>query len=412
MRRFNSPERRTNRVTAFDLSIDRVRAFELCGTVEHEGQFWEDRLVRPTDIYESYRQGGPRMLPAAGEGRYRVESVFLEIEADGIVGRAGPIGRSVAVIILQQFRSLLLGEDPFATERLWDVMHRSSVHGRKGATMMAISAVDCALWDLKGRALGQPVFRLLGGPTRDVIPAYASTLGFSVEPEVASLRARDFAAAGYQAQKWFFKRGPADGPRGMEENELLVRSVREGAGDKVMLMFDAWMSWNPDYTIAMSRRIEKYDVRWIEEPLMPDSLVALARIRQLSPIPIASGEHEYTRWGIDSMIRAGAVDVIQADTYWGGGISEMLKICALASASDIPVIPHGHSVSANAHLISSQSPSVCPMAEDLIKWNQLNEFFLSDPIVRHHGNLQVPSAPGIGMDLAEQKIEDRQEVTV
>ncbi|MCY3920395.1 MAG: mandelate racemase/muconate lactonizing protein, partial [Chloroflexi bacterium] len=256
------------------MNIEAIRAVQVGGTLEHEGEFWEDRLVRPTDLYEPHRQGGPRTLPKLGEGRYRIDAVFLEIEAEGVVGRAGPIGGALAQSILQQFKPLLLGEDARATERIWDLMYRSAVHGRKGPTMMAISAIDCALWDLKGKALNQPVYRLLGGPTRESIPAYASTLGFSVEPADVARRAADFAAAGYRAQKWFFKRGPADGKAGMEQNETLVRTVREAAGDDADIMFDAWMSWDPDYALAMARRVERYNVRWIEEPLLPDKIAA------------------------------------------------------------------------------------------------------------------------------------------
>ena len=395
------------------MKIEAVRAWALSGTLEHEGEFWEDRLVRPTDLYEPYRTSiGPRSLPSPAEGQYRIDAVFLEIEADGVVGRAGPISGGLATTILQQFRSLLLGEDAFAIERIWDLMHRSSVHGRKGTTMMAISAIDCALWDLKGKALGQPVYRLLGGPTRQTIPAYASTLGYSVLPEDVDRRAREFAEAGYTAQKWFFKRGPADGPVGMAENELLVKTVREAAGDDSTIMFDAWMSWDPHYAIAMARRIEQYNVRWIEEPVLPDKIKSHARIRAGTSIPIATGEHEYTRWGIQQLIEAGAADVIQTDTYWGGGISELQKICVLGSVHDIPVIPHGHSVSANVQLIAAQPPNVSPIAEDLIKWNQVHEFFLNDPVVRNRGSFELPRTPGLSMELDETRIETREEISL
>ncbi len=389
-----------------------VRAFQLTGAMEHPGEFWEDRLVRPTDIYEPYRQGGPRVLPRTAEGQYLIESTFLEIEADdGAVGRAGPIGSGMAQSILQTFGGLLRDEDPLATQRIWDLMHRSAVHGRKGNTMMAISAIDCALWDLKGSALGQPAYRLMGGPTRDSIPAYASTLGFSVEPDLVAKRAREFAEAGYTAQKWFFKRGPADGRWGMEQNELLVRTIREAAGDDTEIMLDAWMSWNPDYTIAMAKRLEQYRPRWIEEPVLPDRIASHARIRRNSPVPISTGEHEYTRWGIQLLIDAEACDVLQPDTYWAGGLSELEKICTLASVADIPVIPHGHSVSANIQLQASQPPNVCPLAEDLIKWNQIHEFFLADPVRRENGQLLVPDTPGVGMAIDESRVEERMEIT-
>lgn len=389
------------------VKIADVRAWQLTGTLEHPGEFWEGRLVRPTDLYEPYRQGGPRVLPKKSEGQYTIESTFLEIVSDdGIVGRAGPISAQQALNIQQQFGALLKDEDPMAIERIWDLMHRSAVHGRKGTTMMAISAIDCALWDLKGIALGLPAYRLLGGPTREVIPAYASTLGFSIEDlELVAKRASDFAAAGYKAQKWFFRRGPADGREGMAENELMVRTVREAAGEDSDLMFDAWMSWDPEYAVAMAKRIEQYRVRWIEEPVLPDKIASHAAIRARSPVPISTGEHEYTRWGIQLLIDAQAADVLQPDTYWAGGLTEMTKICTLASVADLPVIPHGHSVSANVQLLASQPPNVCPLAEDLIKWNQINEFFLKDPIRRENGHLLLPNTPGVGMEIDEEKIE-------
>ena len=133
-------------------------------------------------------------------------------------------------------------------------MYRSQVHGRKGVAMMAISAVDCAMWDLKGRMLGQPVIRLLGGPTRDAVPAYASTLGYSVEPEQAAAAARGLVAEGYSAMKWFYRHGPTDGREGMAENERLVAPIRDAVGPDVDIMTDAWMSWDVPYTLAMARR--------------------------------------------------------------------------------------------------------------------------------------------------------------
>src|SRR5712691_10481517 len=174
-----------------------------------------------------------------------MESIFLEVIADdGHHGIGGPIPLDQAFIIDTQFRDLVLGADPLAHERIWDLLYRSLVHGRKGPSMMALSALDCALWDLKGRWAGAPVYRLLGGPTRDTIPAYASALGYSIEPERAAARAREFVAAGYRAQKWFFRDGPSDGVAGIERNLGLVRALREAVGPDVDLMLDCWMSWD------------------------------------------------------------------------------------------------------------------------------------------------------------------------
>jgi L-alanine-DL-glutamate epimerase-like enolase superfamily enzyme len=377
--------------------------------MEHAEPFWEERLQRPVDLYPEFKaqtaRAGYWMPQPLGDGRSRVVSVFLQIETDdGVTGLAGPVPHEVAWIIDREFRGLLEGADPLATERLWDLMYREAVHGRKGATMMAISAIDCALWDLKGRWLGQPVYRLLGGPVRESVPAYASMLGFSLEPELVHQRTREKVAEGYRGLKWFPRWGPSDGREGMARNIELAETLRDAAGPDVDIMLDAWMSWNRPYTLEFARRVAHLDLRWIEEPVMPDKIELCAEIRVASPVPIATGEHEYTRWGQKALLDAGACDVLQADTFWAGGLSEMVKICTLASTYDIPVIAHGHSVPANAHLTGSMPEPVSPMVEYLVKWNELLQFFWREPVKPVNGMVTVPDRPGLGVELDPDKI--------
>ena len=162
------------------MKIVDLKLRELSGVMEHPEPFWEERLIRPVDVYPEFRRQGADFFAGRGDGRYDLRAVFLEIHTDdGVVGLSGPCGRMEAFIIDTALRPLLVGRDPLALELLWDLMYRSMIHGRKGETMMAISMVDCGLWDLKGKALQQPVYRLLGGPTRTSFPAYASALGFS-----------------------------------------------------------------------------------------------------------------------------------------------------------------------------------------------------------------------------------------
>jgi L-alanine-DL-glutamate epimerase-like enolase superfamily enzyme len=389
------------------MKISDVRLRQVRGTLEFDGEFWEERLIRPIDMYPRFAAEGPTWLPKIAEGRYRVETVFIELETDdGAVGIGGPIPLEQAFIVDRELRPILLNSDPMAHEVIWDTLYRSAVHGRKGVTMMAISAVDCAVWDLKGRVLGQPVYRLLGGPTRTEIPAYASMLGYAIEPERAAARAREVAAQGYRAEKWFFRRGPADGKQGMVENAQLVSAVRGAVGDDVDIMLDCWMSWDVPYTVAMAERLEDYEPRWLEEPVLPDKVDSYAAIRRQVRIPISGGEHEYTRWGLKQLMDAEAVDVLQPDIYWAGGITEMLKILALASCYDLPVIPHGHSTPASAHLIASQPANLCPLLEYLIKWNEIHQFFLATPLKPRNGFITLPETPGLGMDLNRERIED------
>ena len=394
------------------MQISKVRLFKLSGTLEHQGEFWEERLVRPVDIYPEHKAEGATWLEKVGEGQYRNTAYFVQIETDaGVYGIGGPIPEEQAYIINRQLAPLLIGHDPLAIERLWDRMYRMQVHGRKGVAMMAISAVDCALWDLKGRHFNAPVYTLLGGPTRTTIPAYASALGYSLDPELVQERAQMMVQQGYQATKWFFRDGPTDGVAGIARNVRLVRTLREAVGPDVDIMLDAWMSWDVPYTIQMAARLEEYQPRWIEEPVLPDKIAQYAEIRRNVRIPISGGEHEYTRWGLKMLMDAGACDVLQPDIYWAGGISEMMKIIAIASAYDLVVIPHGHSTPASAHLIAAWPQTTCPLLEYLVKWNEIHQFFLKNPLQPVNGVVTLPTTPGIGMDLDDAKIETREEVT-
>ncbi len=398
------------------MQITAVRLFRLTGTLEFEGEFWEERLIRPIDIYPEHKVEQRRFDKAdsdtPADGGVQIVAHFVQIETDdGVYGIGGPMPHEQAYVIGTQIAPLLIGHDPLATERLWDRCYRFMVHGRKGVNIMALSVVDCALWDLKGKHFGAPVYQLLGGPTRTEIPAYASMLGHSIDPELAYERAEEVVKQGYRATKWFFRDGPTDGKAGIERNLRLVRTLREAVGPDVDIMLDCWMSWDVPYTIQMARRLEEYHPRWIEEPVLPDKIEQYAEIRRNVNIPISGGEHEYTRWGLKQLMDAGACDVYQPDIYWAGGISEMQKICALASAYDVPIIPHGHSTPASAHLIAAWPEPTTPLLEYLIKWNEVHQHFLATPLKPVDGKITLPTAPGLGMELDEAKMEKREELT-
>ena len=396
------------------MRITRLRLREVTGSFSGDGEFWEERLQRPIDVYPEHLAeisdyGTPDRL---GDGRYQLRSVFLEVETDeGITGLAGPVAQDVAFVIDRQFSRLLIGEDPTASERLWDKMYRYAVHGRKGVAMMAISAVDCALWDLRGRWLNLPVHRLLGGPVRETLPAYASALGYSLEPDKVRAQATRFMEEGYTATKWFPRGAPTDGRAGVARNIELARTLREAIGPDNDFMLDAWMSWDTPYTVMMADVLEEFRPRWLEEPTMPDMVEACAQARSRSRVPIATGEHEYTRWGIKQLLDAGAADVLQPDTYWAGGITEMMKIAALASCYGVPVIPHGHSVPANVQLSAALPIPSVPLVEYLVKWNDLHQFFWKEPVKPVNGLVTVPTGPGMGVELDPAKIEHERDLT-
>ncbi len=367
------------------------------------------RQVGALDLYPEYRKIRSRASAAdRGAESVPISEVYLFIDTDeGITGQFGPIYVDQAFQIDLHFRAHLTGKDPLASERIWDVLSRQDRHARKGYMMMAISAVDMCLWDIRGKAAGLPVYRLLGGPTREAVPAYASALGFGIEPQQVFAQAQAFKDEGYVAQKWFFPEGPGSGRKGIERNMLIVRTAREAVGDAVDLMFDAWLGWDVPYAIEMGRRMAPYNPRWLEEPVAPDRIEAYAEIRRQTGIPIAGGEHEYTRWGFKVLLDNEGVDVVQADPDWTGGISEMVKICALTSSYDKPVIPHGHSVLPALHLIAAQSPSVCPWLEYLIMFNPQKQWFHKDKFMPEAGLVRLPDKPGLGIVLDEERILER-----
>ena len=395
------------------MKITDVRCIQLEGVLERDGDLWEERLVHPLDLYPERRAMQLELTPKLGEGRYRVQSEFVQVDTDeGVSGLAGPIDELQAFIIDRQLKSVVVGQDPAAHERIWDWMYRSIVAGgRKGTPMQALSAVDCAIWDLKGRVADLPVYRLLGGPLRDEVPAYASALGFSLEPQMVRKRAQDIVRDGYRATKWFFRHGPGSGREGMAKNVELVRTLREAVGDDVDIMFDCWQSWDVPYTLAMAERIAQYRPRWIEEPVLADRAESCAAIRRAIPFPVSTGEHEYTRWGLKMLMDLEAADVLQPDVMWAGGITEMMKICALASTYDVHIIPHAHTVPATVHLIASQPADVCPMLEFLMNHSPVHQFFFKEPIVPQNGVVALPKGPGLGVELDECKIQARRVLT-
>jgi L-rhamnonate dehydratase len=397
-----------------DVKITNVRFLRVSGTWEYDGPLLEERLVRPVDIYPEFRALGPRWagIDVSSGPPYQVTNIFLLIDTDvGVSGMYGPISEGDGHIISDQFAGILRGEDPHAVERIWDKMYRHAIHGRKGETMMAISKVDLALWDLKGKLFDAPVYVLLGGPTRDKVRAYASMLGYSIEPERVVQRAKEMAARGYTATKWFFRHDPTEGPEGVRKNLALIEAVREGVGPDVDIMFDAWSSWNVPYTQRMAQLAADYRPWWFEEPVMADMIPQYAELRRtVSAVAIAGGEHEYTRWGIKALLDAGALDILQPDPTWAGGLTEMTKICALASAYGIPVIPH-HGGLASTHLIASQALTTCPIQEWLLQHGNRGNAFLKHKIQPVEGYIELPPGPGLSIELDEDAVASSQEIT-
>jgi len=272
---------------------------------------------------------------------------------------------------------------------------------------MAIGVLDCALWDIIGKARGETVCSCLGGPTRDEMPAYASALGYSVKPEDAAKQAVDFVEEGYTAMKWFFRRGPADGPKGMKENLELVKSIRDAVGYDVDLMLDAWSGWSREYALKMLTELAKYEPRWVEEPTLTDDIDTLAYLRKATGVRISEGEREFTIWGFKRLIEKEAADILSPTLTYCGGFSQFRKIAAMAEAAGLQVIPHDGFIGV-LHAMLSQSPSICPIGEYLVKSNMRSQALLKDGLYPMKGMLRLSKKPGLGLELNEEIITSKQ----
>jgi L-rhamnonate dehydratase len=348
-----------------------------------------------------------------------VNAVIVQVRTDdGItgIGSAG-VGSGAAVYIIEQhLRSILLGQNPFDVELLWETMFRSTLnYGRKGVVLEAISAVDIALWDIMGKALGQPVYNLLGGKTRDKIRVYASRLYAEDDLDALAKKAVGFVKQGFTALKQRFGYGPQDGIPGMRKNLALVRAVREAVGPDVALMADAYMGWNVSYAVKMIRILEDDGVNldWVEEPLIPDDIDGYTRLRRSVRTPISAGEHEFTRYGYNQLIKGEAVDILQPDVNRVGGITEARKIWAMAAANNLVVIPHAGQLH-NYHLVmaSLNSPMAeyfpgpaegAPLDDDTLFW----ELFQGEPTAIE-GAVTLGGEPGLGLRLRDERIRQWQ----
>jgi L-alanine-DL-glutamate epimerase-like enolase superfamily enzyme len=308
-------------------------------------------------------------------------------------------------IIQRHLTRFLIGTNAEQTELLWDVMFRASIpYGRKGAAIEAISAVDLALWDLKGKMLGEPVYSLLGGPVIAQPIAYASHL----QPVDLDLFIREamYVRQGYKAMKMRMPGNPTQAARGIRANVDRVKALREAVGDDVDLMVDACMGWDLAFSIRMARALEPYRLRWIEEPLLPDEISGYAELRRKSPIAIATGEHEFTHYGFRQLIDSGAADILQPDVHRAGGITAVRRVCALASAAGLEVVPHVFS-SPTAHLVCVHSN--CPFVEHLTipVWAQntheFKPFILGEPTVVE-GRVILNREPGFGIKINAESL--------
>jgi L-rhamnonate dehydratase len=305
-------------------------------------------VASPMSVYPKYKARRSLFFPDPGQ----LEGFTVEIATDKGVKGYGSGGTGGGLVVERHLTKLLVGEDPFDVERLWDTMWRATMHyGRMGLVINAISGVDLALWDLIGKALGEPVYRLLGGATKERIPAYCT--GNDIEQHIQF---------GYRRLKLAMPHGPADGREGMKKNLELIRRTREALGPDGDIMLDCWMAWTEDYTLEMAELAAPYRIYWMEECLPPHDYAGFGRLRAaLKTTRIATGEHEYTRYGFRQLLEHRSAAIWQPDIHWCGGLTELRRIAALAAAYEIPVIPHGGGARDAVHFIMATVNS--PWAE-------------------------------------------------
>ncbi|MCP9486411.1 MAG: mandelate racemase/muconate lactonizing enzyme family protein [Gaiellaceae bacterium MAG52_C11] len=302
--------------------------------------------------------------------------------------------------VATSLRDALVGENPLDVERLWDKMYRSVIYvGRRGIAIHAISGVDIALWDIKGKALGKPVCELLGTPVRDRIRAYASML-MPDTPEETAERVSALKEQHFTAVKLGWGPLGKDADRDVE----LAAAAKEAAGDDVEILIDAGLGYvaDADTAIRVARELEELEIYWLEEPFEPDEYEAYAKLADAVAITIAAGEQDATRWGFRELIERGHVDMIQPDVTRCGGITETVRIAELAREHGVETVLHAWksgiikaaSLHVNAVLPDALFQEYC-VAETEIN-TKLTKQLLP---IEEDGCVAVPTAPGLGIEL-------------
>jgi L-alanine-DL-glutamate epimerase-like enolase superfamily enzyme len=342
---------------------------------------------------------------------------LVEIDTDaGLTGLGeakvgvGNLGNYAALVTLihAELAPLLIGRDPRDISAVWESIYNGTrahyvlahgrtfpVVGRRGITISALSGIDIALWDLLGQSLGQPVWRLLGGRLRERIPAYASG-GWAPVGGVGK-QLRQYVERGHRAVK--MRVGLQD--RSVDDSAARVREARESLGPDVGLMVDAHGTWSVREAQRFARKVADCDLAWLEEPVSPDNVTGQAEVRATTDIPIAAGETEQTRFAFRDLIEARAVDVLQPDVAIAGGITETLRICALAATHGLTVAPHlwgGAVLFASGLHLAVATPCVNTL-EFSRGDNPLLHDLVQEPFDLRDGHVLAPERPGLGLTL-------------
>jgi len=373
------------------------------GAKEGESQYWgggwqtEALIANPMSRYPAYKRQRTSWM---GPGQ---DPFVVELEAaDGTTGFAANYGggRYACDIIDTHFRRFVEGANAFDVERIWEQMNRAQLpYGQRGVTMMAISGVDLALWDLVGKLTGQPVYNLLGGKSTEAIDCYVTTHVDVME---------HMADEGFLGVKLAAPWSQEDGYReGLRKTEEMVAQARDLYGEDAEVMLDCYMAWDKEFTVRAADRLRAYDVKWLEDPLHPDAVHEYADIREaVKPIQIAIGNLAFGYKHFHQFLQAGSGDIIQPEVQWAGGMTEVRRIAEMTKPYGLPVIPHGATVY-NYHFVISHTNA--PYAEYLTVSDGREVRPIFDAIegepLPEDGTITLSDDPGFGVDLNREIIE-------
>lgn len=371
--------------------------------------------VRPMAVYWADVFGGEEKVPESfwrpsanfmgvrrREGQF---STFVVVETDEGVSGLGeawglPDPLVSATIAERLLAPLLIGQDPYAIDHLWEQMYQSLHNGLpRPFVLEAMSGIDIALWDLKGKALGVPIARLLGGPHRTRIETYASPVPF-LAPAAAAEKALSFIEKGFRSIKLKIGRGRA-------VDLAMVAAVRQAVGDDIRIVADANCGMTVPQAVQMGKALADYGVEWLEEPLPVTDRAGLAQVRHAIDIAVVAGENEHHTHGVLELLQADAVDAVQINITRTGGITGALRIANLAHSYGVRLAPHGVGsavgIAAILHLLAA-IPN-CWIYEYNQLLNPLRDNLLAEPLPFADGFLHVPTGPGLGVTLQDDAFD-------
>lgn len=363
--------------------------------------------MKITDLKVIQMSAGNVML-----GHSKWNWTFVKIETDsGIngIGEASLQYKDEALRTeLESFKRFLIGKDPSKIESLWTAMYRQVSWSGGPVTTSAISAIDLALWDIKGKTLGVPVYELLGGKYHDSVKLYANGWERKDEsPNAYADGAKKVVDQGYKALKLYPFNGPQIAtPERIALGVERVKAVRETIGYNIEVIIDIRGQLNIDSARKVARKIEKYDIAWMEEPIPWDNPKAMIDFARSVGVPVATGEQLYTRWGFREIMESNAIGIIQPDICHAGGMTEMKKIAAMAETYYVTLAPHNSngpiSTVASLHLLTCIHNGL--MQEIFLNMLELYNEVLTNPLTISIGTCTLPEGPGWGTDINEEVV--------